>query len=343
MTEIFGGTGNAWWRSAARWLVASFVALGAAGCAGLSSSGSDPLPSWADGPARQAILAFVDDVTRDGSPGYVPPEQRVTTFDNDGTLWVEQPMYTQFVFMIDQVKVAAPRNPQWASNPVYKALAANDLKGALAQGEKPLLELLVQANGGMSVDEYDRSIRQWLATARHPTLKRPYTETVYQPQLELLSYLRTKGFKTFIVSGGTMEFMRPWSQAVYGIPPEQVVGSSQGIAFDGSGLMRQPNLHFVDDGPGKPVGIYMHIGQRPILAFGNSDGDLQMLQYTTSGPGRRLALLVHHDDAEREFAYDRASPFGKLDKALDEATQKKWLVVSMKKDWKRIFPEARKP
>jgi hypothetical protein len=337
-----GIVGTSWWRGVARWLVAGFVALGAAGCAGFSSTG-DPLPSWADGPARQAIIAFVDDVTRDGSPNYVPPDQRIATFDNDGTLWVEQPMYTQFAFMIDQVKVAAPRNPQWANNPVYKALAANDLKGALAHGEKPLLELLVQANGGMPVDEYDRSIRQWLATARHPTLKRPYTETVYQPQLELLSYLRTKGFKTFIVSGGTMEFMRPWSQAVYGIPPEQVVGSSQGIVFDGSGLMRQPNLHFVDDGPGKPVGIYMHIGQRPILAFGNSDGDLQMLQYTTAGPGRRLALLVHHDDAQREFAYDRASHFGKLDKALDEAGQKKWVVVSMKKDWKQIFPEAKKP
>ncbi len=338
----FMGMGRSCWQLATRWLLAGFVALGAAGCASLSSGG-DPLPSWADGPARQAILSFVDDVTRDGSPGYVPPDQRVATFDNDGTLWVEQPMYTQFAFMIDQVKAAAPRNPQWANDPVYKALAANDLKGALAQGEKPLMELLAQANSGMPVDEYDRTIRQWLATARHPTLKRPYTETVYQPQLELLSYLRSRGFKTFIVSGGTMEFMRPWSQAVYGIPPEQVIGSSQGIAFDGNALMRQPNLHFVDDGPGKPVGIYMHIGQRPILAFGNSDGDLQMLQYTAGGPGRRLALLVHHDDAEREFAYDRASPFGKLDKALDEAIQKKWVVVSMKKDWKQIFPVPNKP
>jgi len=336
MAGFFSKASRAWWQCTARWLVTGFVALGAAGCA--SFSGTDPLPSWADGQARRAILEFVDDVTRDGSPNYVPPAQRIATFDNDGTLWVEQPMYTQFAFMIDQVKAAAPRNPQWADNPVYKALAANDLKGALAQGEKPLMELLIQANSGMSVDDYDKTVRQWFATSRHPTLKRPYTETVYQPQLELLSYLRSKGFKTFIVSGGTMEVMRPWTQAVYGIPPEQVVGSSQGIVFDGKALMRQPNLHFVDDGPGKPVGIYMQIGQQPILAFGNSDGDLQMLQYTTSGSGRRLGLLVHHDDAEREFAYDRQSPFGKLDKALDEAPRRNWVVVSMKKDWKQIFP-----
>ena len=337
----FSNAGKTLMRWTTRWLVAGFVALGAAGCASLS--GTDPLPSWADGPARSAILEFVEDVTRDGSPNFVPPAQRIATFDNDGTLWVEQPIYTQFAFMIDQVKAAAPSNPQWADNPVYKALAANDLKGALSQGEKPLMDLLVQANSGMSVDDYDKSVRQWLATTRHPTLKRPYTEAVYQPQLELLKYLRAKGFKTFIVSGGTMEAMRPWTQAVYGIPPEQVVGSSQGIVYDGKALMRQPNLHFVDDGPGKPVGIYMHIGQQPILAFGNSDGDLQMLQYTTGGTGRRLGLIVHHDDAEREFAYDRQSPFGRLDKALDEAPRRNWVVVSMKKDWKQIFPAAGKP
>jgi phosphoglycolate phosphatase-like HAD superfamily hydrolase len=331
----------AWLRWASRWFAAAFAAVALAGCA--STAGTDPLPSWADGPARQAILAFVEDVTREGSPGYVPPAQRIATFDNDGTLWVEQPIYTQFAFMIDQVKAAAPRHPEWANNPVYKALAANDIRGAMAGGEKPLLELLVQANSGMSVDDYDKTVRQWIATARHPTLKRPYTETVYQPQLELLAYLRAKGFKTFIVSGGTMEVMRPWTQATYGIPPEQVVGSTQGIKYDvpSAVLNREPKLYFLNDGPGKPVGIYMHIGQRPILAFGNSDGDLQMLQYTMAGPGKRLALLVHHDDAAREFAYDRASSMGKLDKALDEAIQKKWVVVSMKKDWKQIFPEPK--
>ena len=195
----------------------------------------------------------------------------------------------------------------------------------------------------MSVDDYDNAVRQWMATSRHPTLKRPYAETVYQPQLELLAYLRAKGFKTFIVSGGSMDMMRPWSQAVYGIPPEQVVGSSQGIKYDvaSAKLMREPDMYFLDDGPGKPVGIYMHIGQRPILAFGNSDGDLQMLQYTVAGPGRRLALIVHHDDAAREFAYDRASPIGKLDKAWDEAIRRQWIVVSMKNDWKRVFPEPK--
>jgi len=335
---------------AMRWighcLTMALLAWGLSGCAAGTGVSGDPLPSWNDGAAKQAIVAFVDDVTRDGSPNFVPPAQRVATFDNDGTLWVEQPIYTQFAFMIDQVKVAAPRHPEWASNPVYKAIAANDMKGALAQGEKPLLQLLLQANSGMSVDDYRKAIDQWLATARHPTLKRPYTEAIYKPQVELLAYLRAKGFKTFIVSGGTMEFMRPWTQAAYGIPPEQVVGSTQGLKYDtGSGLlMREPNLFFNDDGPGKPVGIEMHIGQRPILAFGNSDGDLQMLQYTMAGPGKRLALLVHHDDAQREFAYDRQSPFGKLDKALDMAQRNQgqgWVVVSMKADWKTVFPETK--
>ncbi|WP_213955378.1 HAD family hydrolase [Variovorax sp. dw_954] len=329
------------WQHATAVFTSACVALLLAGCASVAGGG-DPLPSWNDGPAKKAIVAFVDDVTRDGSPGFVPPAQRIATFDNDGTLWAEQPIYTQFAFMIDQVNAAAPKHPEWANNPVYKALAANDLRGALAGGEKPLLELLVQGNSGMTVDEYDKAVRQWLATARHPVLKRPYIETVYQPQLELLAYLRAKGFKTFIVSGGTMEVMRPWSQAVYGIPPEQVVGSSQGVKFDGNGaLMREPSLAFLNDGPGKPVGIYMHIGQRPILAFGNSDGDLQMLQYTVAGPGRSLALLVHHDDAAREFAYDRTSPFGKLDKAWDEAVRRNWVVVSMKNDWKRVFADPK--
>lgn len=325
------------WPGFSRWVGAGLLAVSACACTSLATN-DDPLPSWADGPARHAIVEFVNDVTRDGSPNYVPPAQRIATFDNDGTLWAEQPMYTQFAFMIDQVKSAAARNPQWSGNPVYKALAANDLKAALAQGEKPLLDLLVQANSGMTVDDYEKTVRQWFATAQHPTLKRPYTETVYQPQLELLKYLRAKGFKTFIVSGGTMEVMRPWTEQAYGIAPEQVVGSSQAIEYSGNELVRRPKLHFVDDGPGKPVGIYMHIGQRPILAFGNSDGDLQMLQYTTAGSGRRLGLIVHHDDGEREFAYDRRATFGKLDKALDEAPRQNWVVVSMKKDWKQVFP-----
>jgi phosphoglycolate phosphatase-like HAD superfamily hydrolase len=333
---------NQIWARVSRWLAAGFVAASLAGCATGTGMGGDPLPSWNEGASKQAIVDFVRDVTKDGSPNFVPPSQRIATFDNDGTLWVEQPIYTQFALMIAQLKAAKPR-PEWANNPTYKALMANDLKTAMAGGQKPLLDLLLQANSGMSVDDYDKAIRQWFATAQHPTLKRPYTQLVYQPQLELLKYLRANGFKTFIVSGGTMEAMRPWTEEVYGIPPEQVVGSTQGLKYDvATGkIMREPSLFFYNDGPGKPVGIDMHIGQRPILAFGNSDGDMQMLKYTTDGAGRRLGLIVHHDDAQREFAYDRQSAMGKLDKALDQAPANKWVVVSMKRDWKQVFPESK--
>ncbi|MDQ0144016.1 HAD family hydrolase [Cupriavidus necator] len=301
------------------------------------------LASWRDGPARQALLKFVADVTRPGSTGFVPPEARIAVFDNDGTLWSEQPLYFQFFFLLDQVRAAAPQHPEWRSNPAFKALMANDMQG-LMRNEKQLAALIATANSGMTVDDYDRTIRDWLAKARHPKFNRPYTELVYQPQLELLSYLRANGFKTYIVSGGTIDFMRPWSQAIYGIPPEQVIGSSQAVRYqvrEGKPvLVRDPKLEFVDDGPGKPVGIYRHIGRRPILAVGNSDGDLQMLEYTTGGDGPRLAVLVHHDDAEREFAYDRQSKVGKLDKALDAARARGWTVVSMKRDWQQVYPAA---
>jgi hypothetical protein len=246
--------------------------------------------------------------------------------------------------MLDQEKAAAPQHPEWRRDPVFKALVARDY-AALAGQQKRLLQLVAVANSGMSVDEYDKTIRTWLANARHPKYDRPYTELVYQPQLELLAYLRANGFKTFIVSGGTIEFMRVWAEKAYGIPPEQVIGSSQLVQYemrDGHpALVRQPKLDFVDDGPGKPVAIYRHIGRKPILAFGNSDGDLQMLQYTAAGPGPRLALLLHHDDAAREFAYDRASKIGKLDKAWNQAIADGWLVVSMKDDWQTIFPAPR--
>lgn len=301
------------------------------------------LASWRDGAARQALLKFVADVTRKDSPTFVPPEERVAVFDNDGTLWSEQPLYFQFFFLLDQIRAAAPQHPEWRNNPAFKALMANDMEG-LMRNEKQLAGLVVTANSGMTTDEYDRTIRDWLAKSRHPRFNRPYTELVYQPQLELLSYLRANGFKTYIVSGGTIEFMRPWSQAVYGIPPEQVIGSSQAVRYlvrDGRPvLVRDPKLEFVDDGPGKPVGIYRHIGRRPILAVGNSDGDLQMLEYTTGGDGPRMGVLVHHDDAEREFAYDRQSKVGKLDKALDAARAKGWTVVSMKQDWQQVYPTA---
>lgn len=304
-------------------------------------SSSAALPSWRDGAAKQTIQKFVADVTREGSPNYVPPEKRIAVFDNDGTLWSEQPLYFQFAFMLDQVKAAAPKHPEWKNNPAFRALVAKDY-AALASQQKQVLQLVALANSGMTVDEYDKTIRDWLASARHPKFNRPYTELVYQPQLELLAYLRANGFKTFIVSGGTIEFMRPWVEKAYGIPPEQVIGSSQVVQYqmrDGQGtLVRQPKIDFVDDGPGKPVGIYRSIGRKPILAFGNSDGDLQMLQYTTSGSGPHLALLVHHDDAVREFAYDRTSKIGKLDKAWDEAIADGWTVVSMKDDWQTIYP-----
>jgi len=302
------------------------------------------LPSWRDGAARSAILKFVADVTREGSPAYVPPSARIAVFDNDGTLWSEQPMPFQLSFMIEQVKAAAPRHPEWQRSPAFKALVAHNT-AALAQNKKELIQLLAVANSGMTTDDYDRSIRAWLTSSTHPTLHRRYTELVYQPQLELLALLRQNGFKIWIVSGGTAEFMRVWVKEAYGIPPEQVVGTEEKLKYevrDGTPvLMREPGFAFNDDGPGKPVGIFRAIGQRPILAFGNSDGDREMLEYTASGPGATLALLVHHDDADREFAYDRKSSLARLDKAWDEAVARGWIVVSMKQDWKTVYPVAK--
>jgi phosphoglycolate phosphatase-like HAD superfamily hydrolase len=305
----------------------------------------EPLPSWNDTAPKKAIVAFVEKVTKEGSPDFVPVPERIAAFDNDGTLWAEQPLYFQFLFMLDQVKAAAPKHPEWKDNEVFKALVAHDHAALAKLGEKPILELLAVANSGMTTDEYDQTIRDWLATAKHPTTGRLYTQMIYQPMVELLAYLRANGFKTFIVSGGSVEFMRPWTKAAYGIPPEQVVGTISDVKFelqDGKPLLRrEPKISFVDDGPGKPAGIYRAIGQRPIAAFGNSDGDQQMLEWTAAGAGARFALLVHHTDAKREWAYDRDSHVGKLDKALDEATAKGWTVVSMKDDWATIFPPAK--
>ena len=299
------------------------------------------LASWQDGAARAAILRFVGDVTKPGSPNYVAPEARIAVFDNDGTLWSEAPMPFQLVFMIDQVKAQAPQHPEWKRNPAFKALLVHD-DAALAKNKKAFGELLAQANSGMSTDEYDQTIRAWLASAKHPKLDRPYTDLVYQPQLELLSLLKASGFTVWIVSGGTAEFMRVWASQAYGIPPEHVVGTEEKLSYtlrDGKPiLLREPGFAFIDDGPGKPVGIFHAIGRRPILAFGNSDGDREMLEYTTSGPGETLALLVHHDDATREFAYDRASSLARLDKAWDQAQASGWIVVSMKNDWKTVYP-----
>ena len=324
-------------REAMKLLVSCALAF----CGGVAAGQTPSLPSWNEGTARTRIIEFVRGVSDPKSKDFVAPGDRIATFDNDGTLWAEQPLYFQALFMLDQVKKAAPQHPEWKDNPAFQALAAHDKAALEKLGHKPVLELLAQANSGMTVAEYDKTIRDWLVTARHPRFKRPYTDLVYKPQQELLAYLRANGFRTFIVSGGSVEFMRPWAEAAYGIPPEQVVGSQQEVKFDMKDgkpvLTREAKFAFVDDGPGKPVGIYRHIGKRPILAFGNSDGDLQMLQVTAAGEGRRLALIVHHDDADREFAYDRESHIGKLDKAWDEARAKNWIVVSMKSDWKKVF------
>jgi phosphoserine phosphatase len=306
---------------------------------------AEPLPSWNDGRAKQSILDFVAAVTREGSAEYVPVPERIATFDNDGTLWVEQPIYTQLAFALDRIKALAPVHPEWQDTQPFKAALAGDTETLAKSGEKAALELLLVTHAGMTTTDFLDIVMDWLGTARHPRFDRPYTELVYQPMLEVLSYLRGHGFKTFIVSGGGIEFMRPWTERVYGVPPEQVVGSSIKTRFqitDGHPLLlRLPEINFVDDKSGKPMSINEHIGRRPIAAFGNSDGDLEMLQWTTlAGDQRRLGLIVHHTDAEREYAYDRQSTVGRLDVALDAAAINNWTVVDMKSDWKEIFPAA---
>jgi hypothetical protein len=310
-----------------------------------TTAAGDLLPSWNDGAAKQSIVNFVAASTREGSPDFVPPAQRIAVFDNDGTLWCEHPMYVQMAFALDRVKALAPMHPEWKDKQPFKAALEGDMKGLAESGEKGLVELVLAAHAGMTSDEFSRIVTDWISTARHPRFKRPYTELVYQPMLEVLAFMRANGFRTFIVSGGGVEFMRPWTERVYGVPPEQVVGSTIKTRFqmrDGRPtLFRLPEVNFVDDGAGKPVGINEYIGVRPIAAFGNSDGDLQMLQWTTMSGGLRLGLLVHHTDAEREYAYDRDTSFGRLDKALDAAAADKWTVADMKKDWKVIFPFER--
>jgi phosphoglycolate phosphatase-like HAD superfamily hydrolase len=281
-------------------------------------------------------------VTKEGGPVYVPSAERIAVFDNDGTLWSEQPMYVQLAFTLDRVKALAPQHPEWNEQAPFASVLKGDVKGVAAAGEKGLVEMMMATHAGMTADEFEKIVTDWLATAKHPKYQRPYTECVYQPMVELLAYLRASGFKTYIVSGGGIEFMRPWVEKAYGIPPEQVVGSSIKLKYelrgDNPALLRLPEVNFIDDGPGKPVGIEQHIGRRPIAAFGNSDGDYEMLRYVTSGPGARFGLIVHHTDAEREYAYDRDSHFGRLVKALDEAQDRGWTVVDMKRDWKVIFP-----
>ncbi|MHC4787332.1 MAG: HAD family hydrolase [Planctomycetota bacterium] len=315
----------------------------ATGCAtGGAAAPHDALPSWNDGPARSAITDFVGSVTTEGSPDFVPPPERIAVFDNDGCLWSEQPAYFQLLFAIDRVRHLAPQHPEWRTTQPFKAVLDGDMHALAESGEKGLIALVMATHAGMTTDEFADVVRAWIATARHPTTGRPYTNMVFQPMLEVLDYLRAKGFKTFIVSGGGIEFMRVFAEEVYGVPPEQVIGSSIKteckMRSTGPVIERLPELDFIDDKAGKPVGIHKFIGRRPIAAFGNSDGDLQMLQWTAAGGGARLMLLVHHTDAQREWAYDRDSHIGRLDKALDEANRRGWTVVDMKEDWKTIYP-----
>jgi phosphoserine phosphatase len=326
--------------------VVAAVLIGLLASRALAAPAGDPLPSWSDGKTKLAILGFVTTATRRGAPGFVPPAERIATFDNDGTLWAEQPMYFQLAFALDRVKALAPQHPELKDQEPYASLLKGDLAGALAGGDRAVLEILMATHGGMTSEEFTKVVTEWASTARHPKTGRLYTEMIYQPMRELLTYLRVNGFKTFIVSGGGIEFMRAWTERVYGIPPEQVVGSSIKTTYelrDGKPvLMRLPEMNFVDDKAGKPVAIQMHIGRRPVAAFGNSDGDLEMLQWTCLAPGPRFCLVVHHTDEVREWAYDRSSSVGRLDKVLDEAQTRGWTVVDMKRDWKVVFPFERK-
>jgi len=303
---------------------------------------SDPLPSWNDTASKRAIVSFVERVTNDGSPDFVPVSERIATFDNDGCLWAEQPMYFQAFFIFDRIRELAPQHPEWKEREPFASVLRGDVKGALAGGETALLEMAMATHAGTTTEEFEAIVSAWITTEKHPKSGKLYTEMVYQPMLELLAYLRSNGFKTFIVSGGGIEFIRPWSERVYGIPPEQVIGSSIKTKFelrDGKPvIVRLPEVNFIDDKAGKPAAIQHHIGRRPLMAFGNSDGDFEMLEWTTSGAGARFGLLVHHDDAKREYAYDRESHIGKLDKGLDEGAQRGWTIVSMKDDWKTIHP-----
>ena len=303
---------------------------------------ADPLPSWNDGPSKKAIVDFVGRATKEGGPDFVPVAQRIATFDNDGTLWAEQPIYFQLAFAFDRVKALAPAHPEWKEKQPFKGVIEGDMKAIAAAGERGLMEIIGATHSGTTTEEFEKIVQDWIASAKHPKTNRLYTDMVYQPMLELLAYLRANGFKTFIVSGGGVEFMRPWVERVYGIPPEQVVGSRAKVKYEVRNgvpvLLRLAEVDHIDDKAGKPVGIHQVIGRRPTAAFGNSDGDFEMLEWTTSAPGLRFGFIVHHTDAEREWAYDRDSHIGRLARGLDEAPKRGWVVMDMKRDWKVIYP-----
>ncbi len=306
-----------------------------------AAAADDPLPSWNDGPAKSTILRFIGEVTRQGGPDFVPAEERIATIDNDGTLWPEQPYYNQVAFALDRIKALSGQHPEWREKTPFRYVLDGDNKAILAGTPRDRLELIAASHVGMTTEEFERIVKDWTATARHPRFNKPYTDLGYQPMRELLESLRTRGFRTYIVSGGGVDFMRPWAERAYGVPPEQVVGSTIKVKYElregRPVLMRLAEIDFIDDGAGKPVGIHRYIGRRPILAFGNSDGDYEMLRWTTASPGRRLGLLLHHTDERREWAYDRQSAVGRLSKALDEAPARGWVVVDMKRDWRKVF------
>ena len=331
-------------RRTRRFLTAAVVSALAAAAVSVHAQ-KDPLPSWNDGASKRAIVSFVSAAVARGGPGYVAPADRIAVFDNDGTMWAEQPIYFQFAFVLDRVKALAPQHPEWKTTQPFKAALDGDMRALAASGEKGIAELGMATHAGMTTDEFSKIVADWIRTARHPRFKVAYTDLVYQPMLEVLAYLRANGFRTYIVSGGGIEFMRVFAQRVYGIPPEQVIGSSIETEFqmrDGQPvLVRLPKIDFVDDKAGKPVAINRFIGKRPVFAFGNSDGDQQMLEWTAAGAGPRFMGLVHHTDADREWAYDRGSSVGALDKALDEGQAKGWTVVDMKSDWNKVFKNTK--
>jgi len=301
------------------------------------------LPSWRDGPTKQAIVDFVERTTKPGSPDFIAPADRIAVFDNDGTLWSEQPMYFQFLFALDRVRALAPQHPEWKTQEPFKWVLENDMKSLAASGEKGLLPIVAATHAGMTTEEFVAIVRDWMADARHPVTKRRYDAMVFKPMQELMQYLRANGYGTWIVSGGGQEFLRAWCEAAYGIPPQQVIGSYAGLKYQPGAkpsILKTEQPELVDDHAGKPVGIQRFLGRRPVMAFGNSDGDFEMLEWTTTGPGPRFGALVHHTDAEREFAYDRKSPVGQLARGLDEAAQRGWVLIDMKRDWETIYPAS---
>ncbi len=333
-----------------RLFLLSFICLIAASCGSSGSQGSgaeklvlDPLPSWNEGPVKTALIDFVHKTTKNGSPDFIPVSDRIACFDNDGTLWSEHPMYFQMAFALDRIKAMAPNHPEWKTTQPFKGILEDDLASALAGGEHALLEIVMSTHAGMSTDEFNAIVKDWISTATHPKTGKKYIDMVFQPMVELLAYLRSNDYKTFIVSGGGVDFMRAWVESAYGIPTDQVVGSSDKVKYEVVNgvptLIKLPELNFIDDKEGKPVGIHQYIGKRPVFTAGNSDGDYQMLQWTSTGDGARFGLIIHHTDAEREYAYDRETNFGKLDKALDDASTYKCVIVDMKNDWNKIYDE----